>query len=65
MADGFGWKAVAVVLGGLGLLGIFLWQAIRWWTAYSKLGGPGNLIGGVVFTLLIVAWIVAAVRMVV
>jgi len=63
MNEQFGWKLLAVVLGGLALLGVFLWQAIRFWTAYSKSGGTPNLVGALVCTLLVVAWLAVAVKL--
>jgi len=58
-----GWKLIAIPVGGLALLGIFIWQCIRFWMAYSKVGGSGNLIGGVVCALLLVAWLALAAKM--
>ena len=58
-----GRKIIAVVLGGLALLGILIWQAIRFWMIYSKDGGTGPLIGGVVCSLLLLGWIILAIRM--
>ena len=58
-----GWKIIAVVLGGLALLGILIWQAIRFWMIYSKDGGTGPLIGGVVCSLLLLGWIILAIKM--
>lgn len=58
-----GWKIIAVVAGGLALLGILTWQAIRFWMIYSKDGGTGPLIGGVVCSLLLLGWIILAIRM--
>jgi hypothetical protein len=63
MNEQFGWKLPAVVLGGLALLGILLWQSIRFWMAYSRSGGSSNLIVAVVCTLLIVVWLAVAVKM--
>ncbi len=63
MTDQAGWKLIAIPVGGLALLGILIWQCIRFWMVYSKVGGSGNLAGGIVCALLIVAWLVLAVKM--
>ena len=58
-----GWKLIAIPVGGLALLGVLIWLCIRFWMAYSKLGGTGDLIGGVVCALLIAAGLALAVKM--
>lgn len=63
MNEQLGWKLLAVVGGGLALLGVLLWQSIRLWMAYSKAGGTPNLVGAIVCTLLIVAWLAVAVKL--
>jgi len=60
---GSGGKAIAVVLGGLATLGVLIWQSIRFWSAYSKVGGMGNLAGGIVCALLLVGLLVLAAKM--
>lgn len=60
--SGFGGKAIAIVLGGLALLGVLIWQCIRFWMLYSKSGGTINMVGGVVCALLIVGLLVLAVK---
>jgi len=64
MQDLLGFKALAAILGGLTLFGVFVWQTIRFWKTYAKVGGTGNLLGGLVFVLFIILWIVVAVRLV-
>lgn len=61
--SGFGLKAIGVVFGGLALLGVLIWQCIRFWMLYSKAGGTGNMIGGVVCAVLIVGLLALAVKM--
>ncbi len=63
MDSNHGWKLIVIPVGGLVLLGILIWLSIHFWTAYSRLGGSGNLIGGVVCALLIVAGLAVAVKM--
>ncbi|HZE99289.1 MAG TPA: hypothetical protein VE981_19955 [Planctomycetota bacterium] len=63
MPEAHGWKLIAIPLGGLALLGVLIWQCVRFWMLYSKAGGTGNLAGGVVCALLIVAWLVLAFKM--
>jgi hypothetical protein len=64
MQDPLSYKSLAAILGGLTLFGVFVWQTIRFWKTYAKVGGTGNLLGGLVFVLFIILWIVVAVRMV-
>ncbi len=63
MQDLLGFKALAAILGGLTLFGVFAWQTIRFWKSYAKVGGTGNLLGGITFVLFIIVWIAVAVRM--
>lgn len=63
MPERYGGKLIAVVAGGLAILGVFIWLTIRFWSAYSHVGGAGNLIGGIVFSLFIAAWLALAVKM--
>ena len=65
MDGNHGWKLIAIPVGALALLGIFIWQCIRFWMAYSKVGGAVNLACGIVCALLIVAWLVLAAKMLV
>jgi hypothetical protein len=64
MPELLSYKGLAAILGGLTLFGVFVWQTIRFWKSYAKVGGTGNLLGGVAFVLFILVWIVVAVRMV-
>ena len=61
--SGMGAKAIGIVVGGLALLGVLIWQCIRFWMLYSKSGGTGNMVGGVACALLIVGLLVLAVKM--
>ena len=63
MPEPYGWKLIAIPVGGLALLGVLIWQCIRFWMLYSKAGGTGNMVGGVVCALLIVGLLVLAVKM--
>ena len=63
MQDLLGFKALAAILGGLTLFGVFVWQTIRFWKSYAKVGGTGNLLGGILFVLFVVAWIAVAARL--
>lgn len=57
------WKLIAIPVGGLALLGVLIWQCIRFWMLYAKGGGTGNMAGGVACALLIAGVLVLAFKM--
>jgi len=62
--DGFnGAKTIGIVGGGLALLGVLIWGAVRSWMIFSKQGGGLSLAIAIVCTLLIAGWLGVAVKM--
>jgi hypothetical protein len=62
--DGFnGAKAIGIVVGGLALLGVLIWGAVRYWMIFSKQGGGMPLAIAIVCTLLILGWLAGAAKM--
>jgi len=53
-----GWR----IAGWIFILGLFLYQAVKYFIAYAKSSSTADMIGGIAFALALAAWIVDARR---